>query len=647
MRKFIPIILIIILAAAPFARGQDSLETVDREAIYHLMALLNLAPADLSFRQDYTKLDKHRLATVAKLMNNPYGMVEFTDTMAEICKNGEVRTILEFAYKHADLGEITDRERTCQGGAQNDGGLINTFYNSPDLNSFLGRMHDHLEYGFPECRKEMLKMLTPDEQKFLVHEFREVVVEDTADEFKTAEMLDSIQKAEEKYVQHFTQFSDKINKEPLLYSGYYRASAILKQIQTLQELIASGSMNVDSILADTVYLPKVTGADTYLGKQPGWRIGGTGDDYYKGDYKFVLDFGGDDRYDLSYDPDHPHDVIIIDLSGDDFYNAKTDFTIGSGCLGVGLLFDMDGNDTYNGKSFSCGSGFFGLGLLYDAAGHDRYNGLTHSQGAASFGIGAIIDKGGSDIYSSAIFSQGFGFVEGFGTIVDILGNDNYIAGNRYKDILRYDDHYLSLSQGFGYGIRPGLSGGIGTIVDYAGNDNYISDIFGQGASYWWALGVICDKSGNDQYISYQYAQGSGTHMSLGYLQDDSGDDFYRGKGLMQGVGHDYSCGFIDDRKGNDIYQADDLSQGAGSANGIGILIDSEGDDSYYVQKRTNTQGYGNPRRDFGSIGLFLDLAGTDKYWGNGDDNSIWKTDSKWGGGIDWEYKEMEDTVSVK
>jgi len=646
MRKLTLTISLILIAATAAGQPPAVADSVDYGAMRQLLGLLNLTFDDLSFRQDYTKLDKHRLATVAKLMDNPVGMTEFTETMAEVCKNGEVRTILEFAFKHADLGAATDRERTCQGGAQSDGGVINTFYNSPELNGFLGMMHDHLKYGFPECRKEMLKFLTGEEKKFLVHQFKEIVVEDTADEFKTAEMLDAIQKAEEKYVQEFTRFSDKINKEPLLYAGYYRASAILNQIQILQELISSGSINIDSILADTIFLPKVTGADTYLGKQAGWKIGGPGDDYYKGDYSFILDFGGNDRYDLSYDPEKPHDVTIIDLGGDDIYNARTDFVLGSGCLGVGLLFDMDGHDIYNGKSFSCGSGFFGLGLLYDAAGHDRYNGLTHSQGAGSFGIGAIIDKGGSDIYSCAVFSQGFGFVEGFGIIVDILGNDNYIAGNRYKDILRYDDHYLTLSQGFGYGIRPGLSGGIGSIVDYAGNDNYISDIFGQGASYWWALGVIYDRSGNDQYISFQYAQGSGTHMSLGYLQDDSGSDFYRGKGLMQGVGHDYGCGFIYDRDGNDIYQADDLSQGAGSANGIGILIDSRGDDSYYVQKKTNTQGYGNPRRDFGSIGLFLDLSGSDKYWGNGADNSIWKTDSKWGGGIDWEYL-MTDTLSVE
>ncbi|MCK4372041.1 MAG: hypothetical protein KAW61_02790, partial [candidate division Zixibacteria bacterium] len=50
----------------------------------------------------------------------------------------------------------------------------------------------------------------------------------------------------------------------------------------------------------------------------------------------------------------------------------------------------------------------------------------------------------------------------------------------------------------------------------------------------------------------------------------------------------------------------------------------------------NTQGYGNPRRDFGSIGLFIDLGGDDQYLGNGRNDYYWRTDSKWGGGMDIE-----------
>ncbi|UCD94661.1 MAG: HEAT repeat domain-containing protein, partial [Candidatus Zixiibacteriota bacterium] len=201
-------------------------------------------------------------------------------------------------------------------------------------------------------------------------------------------------------------------------------------------------------------------------------------------------------------------------------------------------------------------------------------------------------------------------------------------------------------QGFAYGFRPYTSGGIGAIVDFGGNDTYVSDIYGQGSSYWWSLGVLFDDGGSDQYISYQYAQGAGIHMSLGLLLDQDGDDFYRGKGLMQGCGHDYGCGMIVDRHGNDIYKAYDLSQAAGSANGIGILIDDRGDDAYFVMRAQNTQGYGNPRRDFGSIGMFMDLEGEDRYVGNGADKSIWKTDSRWGGGMDIDFVPSDTAVET-
>ncbi len=616
-------------------------DDVETRAVAFLMSLLNLVPSDIHFRPDYTEEDYHRLATISELMASPYDMTLFADELLEAGNKNDSQVLLKFAFDNLAVAD-SSRERYGHIEEKRDAGVMNTFYTSDPLNRFLGMMHDILSRHFPAGRKTLFEKLSDGERIFLRQEFRQIVMEDTADEMKTVEAIDSIEKAEEKYVDQFVGFGKKINKDPLLYLGYIKAGVIAEIIATLQKAIAEKEIDPNRVLKDTVYMPKVTGAEFYLGKQKGWKISGPGDDFHSGDFTFILDLGGNDKYDLAYDPANPHDVVIIDLGGNDIYNAITDFALGSGCFGVGLLYDMDGHDVYNGKNFSCGSGYFGLGMIYDAAGHDCYYGDTHCQGAGTFGIGAIIDRGGSDVYSAAIYSQGFGFVEGFGIICDILGNDNYMAGNKYKDILRYDDHYLSLSQGFGYGIRPGLSGGIGTILDFAGNDNYISDIFGQGASYWWSLGVIYDKSGNDQYISYQYAQGSAAHMSLGFLRDDGGDDFYRGKGLMQGVGHDYSCGFIQDREGNDIYQADDLSQGAGSANGIGILMDDKGDDAYYVLKKHNTQGYGNPRRDFGSIGLFLDLGGRDRYDGNGADSSLWKTDSKWGGGVDGDFFDVSD-----
>jgi hypothetical protein len=621
--------------------------TYERQGIENLAALLNLKLTDLRFRDDYTKKDDFRLGTVAELMRNPYATIRFTEELRDKCRSDNLNDILTFIYRNLSL-ESQDKEKRNIERLPDTLNLegINTFFTSIEFNMLLMRIRTYLHDIIPSARDSTFALLSQEEKAFLFKEFKEMILEDTADEFKAVEVLDSIQKAEESYVKMFAEFGSNIRLDFLLSAGINAARDIYDNLTMLTAAIESGNQSVTSILSDTAILPEQTGIAQYLGKHEKWKIGGIGDDYYKGDYELIIDLGGNDRYDLSRDSAQSHSTVIIDLSGNDVYNAVSDFVIGSGGMNVGLLYDLAGDDIYNGGHFSCGSGYFGFGLLFDGGGCDKYFGDIHTQGAGTFGIGLLIDAAGSDLYSGMLFAQGCGLTEGFGMVVDRQGNDRYIAGNKYKETLGLageNAHYLSLSQGFGQGFRPYMSGGIGAIADFEGNDVYLSDIFGQGSSYWWALGLIYDGGGHDQYISYQYAQGAGIHMSLGILLDEKGDDFYRGKGLMQGCGHDYGCGLILDRNGNDIYQADDLSQAAGSANGFGILMDDRGKDAYYVLKKGNTQGYGNPRREFGSIGLFLDLYGDDKYDGNGADDSYWKTDSKWGGGLDADFIRSDST----
>jgi hypothetical protein len=520
------------------------------------------------------------------------------------------------------------------------------FYTEFELNQLLTRMATYIDVILPKSTEMALARLSPEQRRFLYQEFRELLVSYVDEEFYTVQQTDSVEKAEEGYTEQFVTFGGKIDVDPILRAGVDCLRDAVLGAGMLRQKVGADSAQVERVLRGTGYLPANADRRSYLGMQPGWKIGGADNDRYQGDYKFILDMGGDDVYDITYDPANPHPVIIIDFEGNDVYRAGSDFCLASGGFSAGIILDYDGDDQYQARSFGLASGYFGLGLLYDGAGNDRYDGDTHVQGAASFGIGLLVDEGGRDIYNAAMYAQGFGFVKGVGVIHDRTGSDSYYAGGKYKDILRYRDHYLSLSQGFAYGLRPWMSGGIGAIFDLDGNDNYFSDIFAQAASYWWSLGVIYDSAGNDNYQSFQYAQGAATHMTLGLLIEESGDDVYFGKGLMQGCGHDYSCGLILDRHGNDIYTAGDLSQGAGSANGAGVLIDNEGDDRYYVKNPLNSQGYGNPRRDFGSIGLFIDLAGVDQYAGNGRDNYYWRTDSKWGGGLDLEIN-PPDSLEAK
>ena len=645
MRLLICLCLLIIAVCS--AHAQPISDSVyEREGLERLAGLLNLKLSDLAFRDDYTDKDSFRLAIVADLMRQPYGMVGHTEKFRDISRDGKLESILEYTFsnlaKEKTLRPIRPSRRVFDSQLYK---ATNLYYKSTELNRLLMKAKVYLYDLFPSAFDSSFSQLSKEQRDFLLNEFKSALLEDTADASKSVDAIDSIQQMEEGYSRQFAEFGLRIRKDYLLAVGVEAAIDLHNEAELLNEWIQSKNMSAESILSDTAVIPSQATGVEYLGRQSRWKIGGVGSDFYGDEYDFIFDFGGDDRYDLTYDPQSPHGTIIIDLSGNDIYNARSDFVMGSGCMSVGLLFDMGGDDVYNGANFSCGSGYFGMGLLCDEGGSDKYYGDTHTQGAGTFGLGLLVDRGGADGYYGCLYAQGFGMTEGFGAVVDYSGNDNYFAGGKYQDILRYDNHYISLSQGFATGIIPYLSGGIGAIIDYGGNDNYVSDIFGQGASFWWSLGLICDCEGNDQYISYQYAQGSAAHMSLGFLLDETGDDFYRGKGLMQGCGHDYSCGMILDRSGNDIYQAFDLSQGAGSANGFGIQIDDRGDDAYYVMRKNNTQGYGNPRRDFGSIGLFIDLYGKDRYDGNGFENGYWKTGSKWGGGMDIEFIRPDTSVT--
>jgi HEAT repeat protein len=365
-------------------------------------------------------------------------------------------------------------------------------------------------------------------------------------------------------------------------------------------------------------------------------IGGTGQTVYTEPVALVVDLGGDDVYLASAGGTGRGQfpvAVCIDIAGSDTYRDTTAAAFGAGFMGVGLLLDLGGDDTYAAGSFSLGAGYLGAGALLDEGGNDRYVGDICAEGAAHMGVGILHDRSGSDIYSAALFSQAFGHVGAAGLLVDETGNDAYLLQGPYTDIIRYNDHSVSLGQGFGFGHRPRLSGGIGLLVDSDGNDTYVADIFGQGTSYWYALGGLVDGRGNDTYVCYQYAQGAGIHLSVGCLLDRHGDDSYRSKGVGQGCGHDYAAGFLVDSAGNDSYSAFDLNQGAGNANGLGVLLDMGGSDQYSISRGHNSQGYGNRRRDSGSLGVLLDLAGKDRFSTPGPADSLW-VGTTWGLGWD-------------
>ena len=280
---------------------------------------------------------------------------------------------------------------------------------------------------------------------------------------------------------------------------------------------------------------------------------------------------------------------------------------GAGCLGIGILADFGGDDIYTSNWCSQGGAFLGIGLLYDHAGNDHY----------------IAD----------VYAQGFGYAKGFGMLLERAGNDSYRAGWKIDDSRYPNRAHLSMSQGFGFGMRPwstgvGTDGGIGVLSDRQGDDDYNSDLFSQGGSYWYGLGILHDWQGADRYSAGQYSQGSGIHLSCAALlttlattvttrtwalsratrtigQRDvwkigTGNDSYRGSGSSQGSALNVSFAYLLDSHGNDTYYCrlgdTSLSEGGGSYNfprkqgSLGLLIDLGHGDDYYTEPRV-TPGF--------------------------------------------------------
>lgn len=373
-------------------------------------------------------------------------------------------------------------------------------------------------------------------------------------------------------------------------------------------------------------------------------IGSAGRDEYRGDYLLILDVGGEDRYVCTQTKESAAARalrVIVDLSGDDEYVGSS-YSLAAGIFGGSLLVDMSGNDFYKAGSFSLGAGLFGVGALYDGAGSDVYAGGTFAEGAGAFGVGLLVDCEGNDSYTVQAYGQAFGGTRGGGYLVDKAGNDIYSAVSPFVDVLRYDEHYVSFTQGASLGNRPIAGGGFGILVDSKGNDTYTCDIYGQGSSYWFGYAALIDEAGEDRYQAYQYAQGAGIHFAHGLLLDRKGDDVYVSHGVSQGCGHDVGVGMLVDETGNDSYVAESLSLGGGNANAISIFTDVRGNDAYIARNPSNCFGYSDFRRSYGLIGIFADGEGSDVY-GEPRRNASTETKSTFGVFLDV----ADDTSSAK
>jgi hypothetical protein len=602
-----------------------------RGALDEALRAIAMTKEDLSFRTDYADdPDSFRITVVDRLLERPLETEDYVAGFADtVCGTFSVEGLLVKCAEELDLESPGD---TGSAAVAAPGSMEPKSLGPQPLDVLLPAMHSavsHLEEAFAG--------LTEEQRRFLALHAAVLLEEDEFDPDKPIDERDREAEEEEVLGDELLRIAALVDYEEIARAGVVVARAVERAIPMAAADPGSLPKRHMAAPGQDVFGSDLVGGDVLnvLETDAGVVIlGGPGRTIYHGAAALIIDVGGDDSYEGDVGGalrDLPVS-IVIDLAGDDQYQCGP-HSLGAGYMGVGFLADLAGDDTYSAGNFSIGSGLFGVGVLLDSEGNDSYSGDTCTEGSGAFGIGIHRDENGNDAYRAALFSQGFGFVKGVGLLHDIGGNDVYFAGGKYTDEIRYFDHFLSLSQGFGFGWRPDASGGIGMLVDESGNDVYVSDIFGQGASYWFSVGGLVDYKGNDQYVSYQYAQGAGTHITVAALVECAGDDNYVSKGVSQGCGHDLAIGILHDLDGDDNYTCHDLSQAAGNANGIGVLFDDAGNDAYSVRNPDNTHGYGNLRRDYGSVGIFIDGAGSDRYSGRGSDGSWWSY-SDYGIGLD-------------
>jgi hypothetical protein len=125
--------------------------------------------------------------------------------------------------------------------------------------------------------------------------------------------------------------------------------------------------------------------------------------------------------------------MLLDLAGNDRYEAQV-MAQGFGYHeGLGLLLDDGGNDHFETAWYGMGAGVhYAAGILLKRGiGNDVYR-STHEMvlGAGNdLSVGVFVDEGGDDDYSVGQLSLGVANANSTGIFVDAAGNDRYAVAS--------------------------------------------------------------------------------------------------------------------------------------------------------------------------------------------------------------------------
>lgn len=182
--------------------------------------------------------------------------------------------------------------------------------------------------------------------------------------------------------------------------------------------------------------------------------------------------------------------------------------------GVGVLLDLEGDDSYEAGVYAQGVGYWqGFGLLSDRAGSDLYDAMYYAQGAAAhYGVGYFADGGaGDDGFGTRLTGETMmlGAAQDFavGVFVNEAGDDTY--------------------QIYGRGAAVASCGSVAVFVDNAGADSYaapsvqaagvaLSDACGEAVDPL-STAVLVDVGGDDTWVvpGGSHANGASWGTSVG------------------------------------------------------------------------------------------------------------------------------------
>lgn len=374
---------------------------------------------------------------------------------------------------------------------------------------------------------------------------------------------------------------------------------------------------VQQIYADSLGQEILLEEETPMGRIV---FGGRAGAWYRyEDAAFILDLGGDDLYAGNAGSNAGWQLpcaVCIDLEGNDSYEATEAGVQGTGCLGVGGLLDLGGDDQYIGLQWAQGTGYLGIGWLHDVSGNDVYRGRTFCQGTGLFGLGLLLEEEGSDRFEGDCHVQAVGLAKGIGLLSDLSGDDHYYAKGMYPSSYGTSGIFESWAQGCGMGFRTLASGGLGALLDGQGRDRMEAGNFSQGGGYYYGYGLLHAAGDEDDlYIGSRYNQGFSAHQAVGVFLEDGGDDFYTTRnGVAQGLAWDECVTLFRDAAGNDTYEGGSFfSLGASAHNSFCFFLDERGRDAYHFKPGPARAG-GNNYHGGTSFSLFVDEGGREDFY---------------------------------